>query len=143
MPTRNATTRGEGALLERYRLVALAPVGHFDYPTGREDLRLLGYPEALTSRLAPEILDSFCGVGCVFAPGAPRVGQRVLDIGCGAGVDALLSAVAVGTQSVVRGGEFSTHMLARAAQCRAERRFVRYPLRAGPGGGLAFGQREL
>lgn len=106
----------EHEILERFRKAATSPAGLFRYPTGREGLRGLGYPAAFVDALPDRVAECFCGVGNPFGPLAPSPGLRVLDVGCGAGVDALAAAYFVGGQGRVTGLEFSPHMLARASE---------------------------
>jgi arsenite methyltransferase len=49
-----------------------------------------------------------------------RPGMRVLDIGCGAGLDSLIAARRVGSMGTVVGVDFSAAMLSRARQAGAE-----------------------
>lgn len=104
----------EEALLQRFRQAALSPDGLFAYPTGREGLRALAYPADFIDTLPDEVAQCYCGVGNPFAPGRPEPGARVLDVGCGAGVDVLAAARFAGPQGSVAGLEFSPHMLDRA-----------------------------
>jgi Methylase involved in ubiquinone/menaquinone biosynthesis len=103
----------EQALRERFRAAAQSPAGLFAYPTGLEGLRTLGYPEDLLAALPAEVATCYCGVGNVFAPGLPAPGETVLDVGCGAAVDALIAARWVGQGGRVEGVEFSEDMLRR------------------------------
>ena len=68
----------------------------FRYPTGKEGLLQLGYPEEILQGIPDSILASFCGVGNPFSLGPLTPGEAVLDIGCGAGVDSLVAAHLVG-----------------------------------------------
>jgi len=101
-------------LLERFRKAARSPRGLFSYPTGREGLLALGYPEEALRLLPESVQDCYCGVGNPFAAGLPGLGEQVLDVGCGAGVDALVAAQRVGPQGQVTGLEFSPEMRERA-----------------------------
>ncbi|MCL7940303.1 methyltransferase domain-containing protein [Halomonas sp. ATCH28] len=74
-----------------YTAVAETPDSPFHFPVGAAACRQLGYPPALTSPLPASLLGSFAGVGYPFRAGAIRPGDRVLDIGAGAGVDALIA----------------------------------------------------
>ena len=105
---------------ERFRKVAQGPRGHFSYPTGREGLVQLNYAMDAIDSLPATVLNFYCGVGNPFAAGVPRVGSRVLDVGCGAGVDALIAAYHSGSTGRVDGLEFSADMLARAKANAAE-----------------------
>ncbi len=104
----------EEQVRERFRKVAQSPHGLFSYPTGREGLLALAYPEEALSALPESVLECFCGVGNPFAAGLPGAGEQVLDVGCGAGVDALVAALAVGPQGRATGLEFSPEMRGRA-----------------------------
>jgi 2-polyprenyl-3-methyl-5-hydroxy-6-metoxy-1,4-benzoquinol methylase len=79
------------AIQEKYAAVAQSPAGLFQYPTGGEGLLKQGYPAGWLARLPAPVQESFCGVGNPLSLGTPTPGQRVLDVGCGAGVDALLA----------------------------------------------------
>lgn len=106
----------EQELLKRFRLAAVSPEGLFSYPTGRQGLSALGYPEELLQSLPERVVQCYCGVGNPFATGFPEPGERVLDIGCGVGVDALIAASFVGPAGRVDGLELSADMLARAGE---------------------------
>lgn len=74
-----------------YTAVAETPESPFHFPVGASACRQLGYPSALTAPLPEALLASFAGVGYPFRAGAVHAGDRVLDIGAGAGVDALIA----------------------------------------------------
>lgn len=99
---------------DRFRKAALSPNGLFNYPTGRKGLLALAYDKASLDRLPPAVQEYYCGVGNPYSAGLPQEGEDVLDVGCGAGVDALIAAFCVGPQGRVTGLEFSADMLARA-----------------------------
>lgn len=107
------------AVLAKYEQVAVSAQGQFRYPVGCQGLAGLGYDPALTARLPADVLDGFAGVGNPLAPGAPKPGEHVLDIGCGAGVDALLAALLVGSAGFVAGLEYSPAMARRAEANRS------------------------
>lgn len=112
-PAQNSLAEG---LLARFRQVAKSPEGLFAYPTGREGLQELGYPQDFIDTLPDSVARCYCGVGNPFAPGLPAKGAQVLDVGCGAGVDALAASHILSGQCSVWGLEFSPHMLARAGE---------------------------
>jgi arsenite methyltransferase len=99
----------------KYDQVATAgPGGRFRYPTGREGLERLGYPPEILETLPAAVLATFCGVGNPFSLGPLQPGEAVLDIGCGAGVDALVAASLVGPGGRVVGIDVTTAMLETA-----------------------------
>jgi SAM-dependent methyltransferase len=101
------------AILDRFKQAAQSPEGLFQYPTGEAGLRGLHYPSELTEALPEDVRRCFCGVGNPFLPGLPQPGDDVLDIGCGAGVDAIIAARVVQSGRVV-GLDMSPEMLTRA-----------------------------
>lgn len=84
-------------ILDKYRKAAVSPIALFRYPVGSAGLESLGYAPSILARLHPVARESYCGVGNPFALGTVRPGFRVLDLGCGAGVDTLAAALLAGT----------------------------------------------
>jgi len=103
---------------EKYNKVAASPAGHFKYPTGREGLKRLHYNDKLVEKLPDTVADSYCGVGNPFSLGNINQGERVLDIGCGAGVDSILAGLIVGRKGAVVGVDIVPEMIARAESNR-------------------------
>ena len=98
----------------RYAAAAKNPEGLFRFPVGREGLRALGYTPAETDGLPAEALDGYCGVGRPFALVDIVPGERVLDLGCGAGVDTLIAGIKVGEHGTAVGVDFVEEMVRRA-----------------------------
>jgi arsenite methyltransferase len=105
---------------EKYIKVATSPGGQFTYPTGREGLKDLNYYADLTAALPDTVADSYCGVGNPFSLGEIESGSHVLDIGCGAGVDALLAAKLVGDSGKVLGIDLTPEMIQKARSNQKE-----------------------
>jgi len=103
---------------EKYNKVAASPAGHFKYPTGREGLKRLHYDDNLIAKLPGTVADSYCGVGNPFLLGNINQGERVLDIGCGAGVDSILAGLIVGPKGAVVGVDIVPEMIDRAESNR-------------------------
>ena len=99
---------------EKYHKVAVSPEGQFEYPTGIEGLKKLGYDNQIVADLPNSVADSFCGVGNPFSLGKIDSGVRVLDIGCGSGVDALIAAKLVGASGKVIGIDITPEMIKKA-----------------------------
>ncbi len=101
---------------KKYSKVAKNPDGLFKYPTGRAGLTTLKYdPEFL--KVLPEVVAAwYCGVGNPFSLGPINEGDVVLDVGCGAGVDTLISAMITGPSGKAVGIDLTPVMLKRARQ---------------------------
>ena len=106
--------RIEDEIGRKYRKVALSPEGSFRYPTGRAGLEGQNYDPEIIEALPKDVLASYCGVGNPFSLGRIRKGERILDIGCGAGVDAIVAAVMTGPEGAVVGLDLTPEMLERA-----------------------------
>jgi arsenite methyltransferase len=104
----------EAGIREKYTKVAAGPQGLFKYPTGRAGLETLKYDPELLKTLPESALDSFCGVGNPFSLGTVDLGETVLDIGSGGGLDSLLAARLVGPGGKVVGLDLSPEMITRA-----------------------------
>src|SRR5712691_6454938 len=102
-----------------YASVSEEPGRDFIFPTGRawaEDLR---YPAEL-ARVPDAAVESFAGVANPWELGRLSSGERVLDLGCGAGTDSLIAAQMVGPAGHVAGIDMTPEMLAKARAAAAE-----------------------
>lgn len=99
---------------KKYREVAREPSEDHHFHTGAKALDHLGYPEELTRGLPGEAVEAFSGVANVFHWGEPESGERVVDVGSGAGTDCLVAGRAVGPDGAVIGVDMNESMLARA-----------------------------
>jgi SAM-dependent methyltransferase len=97
-----------------YASVSQEPDRDFLFPTGRAWATDLGYPEALLARVPERSAESFAGVANPFSLGALDPAERVLDLGCGAGLDSLVAAQMVGPEGSVMGVDMTPEMLAKA-----------------------------
>lgn len=98
-----------------YTRVATSPDGEFHFHRGPEyAAAFLDYdPEELAA--LPESATASCaGVGNPHNIAEVRTGETLLDIGCGAGMDLLLSARKVGPSGRVIGVDMTPQMRARA-----------------------------
>src|SRR3989449_4611839 len=102
-----------------YASVSDRPEADYIFPTGRawaEDLR---YPEEL-ARVPETAVESFAGVANPWELGRLAPGERVLDLGSGAGTDSLVAAQMVGPEGHVTGIDMTPEMLAKARAAAAE-----------------------
>jgi arsenite methyltransferase len=108
------------AIQEEYAMVATEPERGFHFHTGRPLARLLGYEDAWLDGIPEASVASLAGTGNPFAMRLPRPGERVVDIGCGAGLDSLIAARMVGPQGAVVGVDMTPQMLDRARRSAGE-----------------------
>ena len=102
-----------------YASVSEEPEKDFIFPTGRAWAEDLDYPDELAN--VPEAaVESFAGVANPWAMGRLAPGERVLDLGSGAGTDSLIAAQMVGEQGHVTGIDMTQAMLAKARAAAAE-----------------------
>jgi len=104
-----------------YASVSEEPEREFIFPTGRAWAEDLGYPEELAN--VPEsAVESFAGVANPWTMGRLAAGERVLDLGSGAGTDSLVAAQMVGKAGRVTGIDMTPEMLAKARGAAAAMR---------------------
>ena len=102
-----------------YASVSQEPEKDFIFPTGRAWAVDLGYPAEL-SQVPDHIAESFAGVANPFLLGRLEPGERVLDLGSGAGTDSLVAALMVGELGSVTGIDMTPEMVAKAQSGAAE-----------------------
>ena len=96
-----------------YASVSDEPEREFIFPTGRGWAEDLGYPPELAN-VPDAAVESFAGVANPWTMGRLSPGERVLDLGSGAGTDSLVAAQMVGEQGRVTGIDMTPEMLAKA-----------------------------
>src|SRR5947207_14761213 len=102
-----------------YASVSQEPEKDFIFPTGRPWAEDLGYPEELAN--VPETaVGSFAGVANPWQLGRLKAGERVLDLGSGAGTDSLVAAQMVGEDGHVTGPDIATGTPTKARAAAAE-----------------------
>jgi SAM-dependent methyltransferase len=102
------------AIQDEYAEVATTPEKGFHFHTGRPLAVMLGYDRSETDTLPDSVIESFAGVGNPFAYGRLSPGETVVEIGSGAGFDAVLAARQVGPTGRVIGVDMTPAMLEKA-----------------------------
>jgi arsenite methyltransferase len=97
-----------------YASVSEEPEKDFIFPTGRTWALDLDYPPDLLERVPDSAAESFAGVANPFSLGRLARGERVLDVGSGAGTDSLVAAQMVAPEGRVTGIDMTPEMLAKA-----------------------------
>jgi SAM-dependent methyltransferase len=109
----------KGEIRKTYAAVSQEPAREFIFPTGRPWAEDLGYPDEL-AKVPETAVGSFAGVANPWHLGRLAPGERVLDIGSGAGTDSLVAAQMVGEHGHVTGIDMTPEMLAKARTAAAE-----------------------
>jgi arsenite methyltransferase len=128
----------EMAVLEKYRNVARSARGKFSYPVGWESALKLGYERKWLDRAPPEVVERFVGVGNPLGLRTPAPGERVLDVGCGCGLDAFIASTLVGPAGRVVGLDLSAEMLEWPRKAAARSRIENLTFEEGSGDRLPF-----
>jgi arsenite methyltransferase len=102
------------AIQDEYTEVASCPWKGFHFHTGRFLADRLGYPAERVESLPDPVVESFAGVGNPFSWGDLVPGDQVVDLGSGAGFDALLAAQMVGENGRIIGIDMTAAMLSKA-----------------------------
>ena len=104
-----------------YASVSEQPETAFIFPTGRAWAEDLDYPDEL-AKVPEGAVESFAGVANPWTMGRLAPGERVLDLGSGAGTDSLIAAQMVGRTGRVTGIDMTPEMLSRARAAAAQMR---------------------
>lgn len=102
-----------------YAAVSDEPEREFVFPTGRAWAEDLGYPPELAN-VPDTAVESFAGVANPWQLGRLDRGERVLDLGSGAGTDSLVAAQMVGENGHVTGIDMTPEMLAKSRAAAGE-----------------------
>ncbi len=101
---------------EKYREVAVDPGAGFHFHTGRGLASRLGYEAGAVDALPDRAVESFAGVGNPFSLRRLAPGEKVVDVGSGAGFDSFIAAGQVGLAGQVAGIDMTAEMLAKSRQ---------------------------
>ena len=119
------------AIQKEYEVVAREPDQGFHFHTGRALAAIVGYEEAWLEGIPETSIESFAGTGNPFSLGALAEGERVVDVGSGAGIDSLIASKRVGAGGQVVGVDMTPGMLERARRAASEGGFSNVEFREG------------
>ena len=107
-----------------YQDVADHPEGEFYFFHGRQAAELFGYRSDWLDRAPPDAVASFAGVGNPHLRSNVQPGETVLDLGSGAGLDAIIASWSAGPTGKVIGIDLNPYMCLRAqAHATARKRW--------------------
>jgi SAM-dependent methyltransferase len=124
------------AIQEEYAVVAEKPEQGFHFHTGRPLARLLNYADEWLEGIPAASIESFAGTGNPFSLGQLKPGERVVDVGSGAGIDSLIAAKMVGPEGHVVGVDMTPAMLAKARRAAGQSGLKNVEFREGFGEAL-------
>jgi SAM-dependent methyltransferase len=116
---------------EKYREVAVEPDAEYHFHTGRPLARKLGYDAAIVDALPDRAVESFAGVGNPFSLRTIATGERVVDVGSGAGFDSFVAASLVGHGGAVVGVDMTQEMLDKSRATVSQLAFEHVEFREG------------
>jgi SAM-dependent methyltransferase len=115
-----------------YARVATDPSSDFHFHRGPVyATERLGYDASALAAIPEWATASFAGVANPLRMAAPAPGATVVDIGCGAGMDLMLAASAVGPSGKAIGIDMTEHMAERARAAADALAFPHVEVRAG------------
>jgi arsenite methyltransferase len=107
-------------IIRMYQEVADTPDAEFHFYHGRQAAELFGYDGALLDSAPVSAVNSFAGVGNPHLRSNIQPGDTVLDLGSGAGLDAIIAAFKAGPSGKVIGVDLNPSMCRSARASAAE-----------------------
>ncbi len=101
-------------IVRMYQEIAENPTGEFHFFHGRDAAELFGYDAEWLDRAPAGAVESFAGVGNPHERSNLQPGETVLDLGSGAGLDAIISSWGVAPNGKVIGVDLNPAMCLKA-----------------------------
>jgi arsenite methyltransferase len=114
-----------------YEEVVSHPEEDYHFYTGRHAAQMYGYESSDLDAMPAAAVSAFAGVGCPIERARLQPGERVVDLGSGAGLDSLLAARAVGPSGQVVGIELNPRMIQTAEANRRNLGWTQVEFRQG------------
>jgi arsenite methyltransferase len=119
------------AIQAEYIVVAEEPQHGFHFHTGRPLTKMLGYSGEWLENVPETSIESFAGTGNPFSLDEIKPGEKVLDLGSGAGIDSLIASAMVGPTGQVIGVDMTAAMLNKARRAAQEAAVANVEFRKG------------
>lgn len=107
---------GHEQIIKLYSELAEQPSRDFGWDKGIDNAKAHKYSKEWFVKLPPQVWDYCAAVGNPFKLGHIEEGSTVLDLGCGAGVDVLVSSLLVGEKGRVIGIDITPKMVEKAKE---------------------------
>ena len=115
----------------KYRDVATNPEQEFHFHTGRMLAQRLDYDEAISAQIPDRAVESFAGVANPFSLRDLQLGEKVVDLGSGAGFDCFVASALVGDEGEVVGVDMTEEMLGKSRALANEMGLINIEFRDG------------
>ena len=131
MTTTVDTEALEAKVKDMYRHVAQQPHDTFHFELGAPVALRAGYDADLLAAVPSGATESFAGVGHFFDLADLQIGESVVDLGSGSGMDAFYAAALVGPTGHVYGVDFTQEQLDKARGLAADAGLTHVEFREG------------
>lgn len=121
------------AIQFEYEGVARNPEQGFHFHTGRKLAGLMEYQEHRLEGIPESAIESFTGTGNPFNLGELQPGEKVVDVGCGSGLDSMIAARMIRPHGQLIGVNMTPAMFEKAHYSAVEARLDNLSFQLGLG----------